>query len=117
LGYKPWKITHTSENFEKLYYYAEELVKKGKAYTCFLTKEEGKDLRNKKLPSPYRNTPPEESLRIFREMRMGLYKENEVCLRAKIEPDHPNPTLRDPPIYRIKYASHPHSNLLNFNYY
>jgi glutaminyl-tRNA synthetase len=43
-------------------------------------------------------------------MRMGLYKENEVSLRSKIDYAHPNPTLRDPAIYRIRYTPHPHSN-------
>lgn len=42
-------------------------------------------------------------------MRMGLYKENEVCLRAKIDYANPNPTLRDPAIYRIRYTAHPHA--------
>lgn len=45
---------------------------------------------------------------------MGLYKENEVCLRAKIDPEHPNPTLRDPPLYRIKFTPHPHGYLVSF---
>jgi len=41
-------------------------------------------------------------------MKLGLYKENEVCLRAKIDPAHNNPTLRDPIMYRIRYTTHPH---------
>ena len=41
-------------------------------------------------------------------MRIGFYDEGECCLRAKIDYKHPNPTLRDPPIYRIKYCAHPH---------
>lgn len=40
LGYKPWKVTHASDNFEKLYNFAIELIKKGLAYCCFLKKEE-----------------------------------------------------------------------------
>jgi len=42
-------------------------------------------------------------------MKLGYYKENEVCLRAKIDYKNPNPTLRDPAIYRIRYTSHPHA--------
>lgn len=42
-------------------------------------------------------------------MKLGLYEENELCLRAKIDHKHANTTLRDPVIYRIRYAPHPHS--------
>ncbi len=47
-------------------------------------------------------------MKIFERMRLGCYAENEVCLRAKIDFAHPNPTLRDPAIYRIRYTPHPH---------
>ena len=42
------------------------------------------------------------------EMKKGLYAENEYSLRAKIDCNHPNTTLRDPVIYRIRFSSHPH---------
>lgn len=66
-------------------------------------------MRKAGKPSPYRDTSIEETLKIFEGMRMGLYKENEVCLRAKVDYTHPNPTLRDPAIYRIRYTPHPHA--------
>ena len=42
-------------------------------------------------------------------MRAGFYNEGEAVLRAKIECNHPNPTMRDPPIYRVMFTPHPHS--------
>ena len=95
----------------------------GKAFACFLSKQEvfiikyydqASDLKRANKPSPYRDTSIAENLRIFEGMRMGLYKENEVCLRSKIDYANPNPTLRDPAIYRIRYSPHPHS--INYSY-
>ena len=60
-------------------------------------------------PSKDRDRKIEENLKLFNEMRMGLYEEGEYMLRAKIDYKHPNTTLRDPVIYRIRYTSHPHS--------
>ena len=59
-------------------------------------------------PSPYRNTPPEESLKIFEDMKKGMYEEGKVCLRLKIDYKHDNANMRDPPCYRIRYTPHPH---------
>ena len=109
LGYKPWKVTHSSDYFEDLYNFAVVLIKKGKAYVCEQTPEEMKEARNNLLPSPYRNRPIEENLKMFEGMRMGLYEEGKVCLRLKIDYANNNPTLRDPPAYRIRYTPHPHS--------
>jgi len=67
------------------------------------------EYREKGLPSPYRNRPVEESLRMFENMRLGLYEEGKFCLRAKIDPTHPNTTMRDPVMYRIRYTPHPHA--------
>ena len=57
LGYKPFKTTYASDNFEHLYQYAVQLIKLGKAFTCFLKKEENSELRKAGKPSPYRDTP------------------------------------------------------------
>jgi glutaminyl-tRNA synthetase len=108
LGYTPKYITYASDNFEKIYEVAIRLIKLGKAYVCKLSKEEAKKFREEGRPSPFRNTPPEVNLREFQLMKDGFYAEKEVCLRAKIDYLNPNPTLRDPTIYRIKYVPHPH---------
>lgn len=69
LGYKPWKVTTASGNFDKLYEYAVELIKKGKAYVCHQLADEMKLYRNEKRDSPYRNRTVEENLELFEMMR------------------------------------------------
>jgi len=108
LGYKPKNVFFASDNFEKIYDVAVQLIQSGKAYACKLSAEESKKLREQRKPSPYRDTSPEENMRQFKLMKAGYYAEGEICLRAKISYTHDNPTLRDPAIYRIKYIAHPH---------
>lgn len=109
LGYTPYKITHASDNFGKLYEFAVQLIKKNKAFVCQQTKAEMNEYRKLGQPSPYRDRPIEESLKMFENMRRGLYEEGKVSLRLKIDPAHVNPTMRDPVAYRIKYTPHPHA--------
>lgn len=108
LGYEPYKITYASDNFDFLYECAIELIKKGKAYVCNLPKEKVKEDREKMIDSPYRNRSVEENLDLFDKMKNGKFTEKEACLRLKIDMKHPNTTLRDPIIYRIKFVTHPH---------
>lgn len=68
IGYKPFKVTHASDNFDQLYTYAVELIKRGHAYVCHMRSE---DLKGFETPdSPWRDRPVEESLQLF-EVRMG----------------------------------------------
>jgi glutaminyl-tRNA synthetase len=108
MGYTPKKITYASDNFDKIYEIALELIRKGKAFVCKLSKEEAKVYRDSREPSPYRNTPPEVNLREFQLMKAGFYAEGQACLRAKIDYKSNNTTLQDPTIYRIKFVPHPH---------
>ena len=85
------------------------MIKKDKAYVCEQSKAEMKEDRRLKRASPFRNRPISESLAKFEGMRMGLYSESECCLKLKIDPAHPNPTMRDPVCYRIRYTPHPHT--------
>jgi glutaminyl-tRNA synthetase len=109
LGYKPYKITYASDYFEDLYNLARELIKRGKGYVCHQSKSEMEEYRKKCLDSPYRNRSVEENLKLFEMMRQGRFEEKECSLRMKIDMKHPNPCMRDPVAYRIKYASHPHA--------
>jgi len=59
-------------------------------------------------PSPHRDASVEENLKEFEKMKKGFYKEGEAVLRAKIDIESPNTTLRDPSIYRVNYSPHPH---------
>lgn len=73
MGYKPWKITHASDLFGKLYEYAKELIKKGKAFVCGESIEDMRKNRQNSKPSPFRDRPVEENLKLFEEMKLGLY--------------------------------------------
>ena len=104
---------HASDFFDQMYAFAEGLIARGKAYVCAVPQDDWKDYRG--VPtrpgkeSPWRNRPAAESLDLFRRMKAGEFKEGELCLRAKIDMASPNIHLRDPVIYRILHAEHPHT--------
>lgn len=99
-----------SSYFEYMYAFAEHLIKTGYAYVDEQTADEMRDNRGTLTEpgrnSPYRDRPVEENLRIFREMREGKHTEGSMVLRAKIDMASPNINLRDPAIYRIRFAEH-----------
>ncbi len=99
-----------SDYFEKLYGFAESLIKRGKAFVCELTPEQMHEYRGTLTEpgkrSPWRDRPMEESLTQFRAMRAGKYREGERTLRARIDIASPNMNMRDPVIYRIMHVSH-----------
>jgi glutaminyl-tRNA synthetase len=111
LGYD-WqdRLYYASDYFEKLYEYAVELIKKGKAYVCDLSQEEIKKYRGTLtepgIESPYRNRSVEENLDLFERMRKGEFPDGAKVLRAKIDMASGNINLRDPVMYRIKHESH-----------
>jgi len=104
------KLFYASDYFDRLYEYAEILVKDGKAYVCDLSPEQIREYRGTlTVPgknSPYRDRSIEENLQLFRGMRDGLYPEGSRSLRAKIDMASPNLNMRDPVIYRIKKTDH-----------
>lgn len=111
LGFKPWKITYSSNYFDKLYELAVELIKRGKAYVCHCTGEEikaqrGGDNKGPRYDSPYRDRPIEENLREFQNMKDGKYKEGEAVLRMKMDMQNPNPQFWDLVAYRVMYTKH-----------
>ncbi len=99
-----------SSYFEYMYAFAEHLIKTGYAYVDEQTPDEMHATRGTlKEPgknSPYRDRSVEDNLRIFREMRDGKHAEGSMVLRAKIDMASPNINLRDPAIYRIRFAEH-----------
>ncbi len=101
---------YASDYFEKLYEFAEDLVRKGKAFVCDLSADEVSQSRGTLTKpgseSPYRNRPVEENLALFRRMRAGEFPDGSKTLRAKIDMAHPNMLLRDPVLYRIRRAHH-----------
>lgn len=101
---------YASDYFEQLYTYAQELIKKRKAYVCDLNAERIKEFRGTVTepgkPSPYRERSPEENLDLFKRMREGEFPEGFRVLRAKIDMGSSNLNLRDPVMYRIIYKKH-----------
>jgi len=101
---------YASDYFEQLYQWAEELIKKGKAYVCDLSPDEVREYRGTLTEpgreSPYRNRSVEENLDLFRRMRAGEFPDGSRTLRAKIDMAHPNVNMRDPVMYRIMRATH-----------
>ncbi|MBN3301680.1 SYQ ligase, partial [Amia calva] len=101
LGYKPYAVTHASDNFQQLYDWAVELIRRGHAYICH---QRGEELKGPSAPpSPWRDRPVEESLVLFERMRKGLFAEGEATLRMKMVMEDGK---MDPVAYRIKYTAH-----------
>ena len=103
-------VRYSSDYFDALYGYAVELINKGLAYVCFLNAEEMRQYRGSLTEagkaSPTRDTSPAENLALFEKMRAGGFKEGECSLRAKIDMSSPFICMRDPVIYRVKFAHH-----------
>ncbi len=99
-----------SDYFERLYEFAVELIRAGKAYVCSLTEEQVKEYRGSinqpGKPSPDRDRPIQENLDLFARMRAGEFQDGELVLRAKIDMAASNMKLRDPAIYRIRHTHH-----------
>lgn len=111
LGFK-WdgKPRYASDYFDQLYGYAIELIKKGLAYVDELTPEQMREYRGTLTEpgknSPYRDRSVEENLALFEKMKNGEFAEGTASLRAKIDMASPFMVMRDPVLYRIKFAHH-----------
>ena len=103
-------VRYSSNYFDALYGYAVELIEKGLAYVDFSSQEAMREMRGTLTApgtnSPYRDTDPTENLALFSQMREGKFKEGECCLRAKIDMASPFMCMRDPVLYRVKFAHH-----------
>ncbi|MDG1731535.1 MAG: glutamine--tRNA ligase [Thalassotalea sp.] len=103
-------VRYSSNYFDQLYAYAVELIEKGLAFVCFLTPDEVREYRGPlNAPgkhSPYRDTSVEENLALFAKMKNGEFKEGECSLRAKIDMASSFICMRDPILYRVKFANH-----------
>jgi len=101
---------YSSNYFDRFYQYAVELIEKDLAYVCFLNAEETRAYRGTLTEpgkdSPYRNTSVAENLALFARMKAGEFKEGECVLRAKIDMASAFMCMRDPTLYRIRFAYH-----------
>ena len=103
-------VRYSSDYFDQLHAYAVELINKGLAYVDELTPEQIREYRGSLTApgknSPYRDRSVEENLALFEKMRTGGFAEGTACLRAKIDMASPFIVMRDPVLYRIKFADH-----------
>ncbi|WP_028115147.1 glutamine--tRNA ligase [Ferrimonas senticii] len=103
-------VRYSSDYFDALYGYAVELINKGLAYVDELSPDEIREYRGTLTapgkPSPYRDRSVEENLALFEKMRDGGFEEGKACLRAKIDMASSFIVMRDPVLYRIKFAHH-----------
>ena len=104
------KVHYSSDYFDQLHHYAVELIQKGLAYVDELSPDQIREYRgNLTAPgknSPFRDRTVEENLALFEKMRNGEFAEGTACLRAKIDMASPFFVMRDPVLYRIKFADH-----------
>ncbi|ATG74461.1 glutamate--tRNA ligase [Zobellella denitrificans] len=103
-------VRYSSDYFDRLHGYAVELIEKGLAYVDELAPEQIREYRGTLTTpgrnSPYRDRPVDENLALFARMRNGEFKEGEACLRAKIDMASPFMVMRDPVLYRVRFAHH-----------
>ena len=104
------RLFFASDYFEQMYAWAQDLIRKGKAYVCDLSAEELSATRGTLttpgIESPWRNRNVEENLDLFARMRAGEFPDGAKTLRAKIDMASPNLLMRDPVMYRIIHARH-----------
>ena len=111
LGFDPKdKVFYASDYFGQIYDFAVHLVKKGKAYVCDLSDEQIREYRGSITEpgrdSPYRERSVEDNLRLLEGMKNGEFAEGSRVLRARIDMANPNFKMRDPLLYRIRFAHH-----------
>ena len=106
------RLYYASDYFGKIYEYAVQLIKKGRAYVCDLNVDQVREYRGTLTApgkeSPYRNRSIEENLDLFERMKNGEFEDGSRVLRAKIDMASPNINMRDPVMYRIIKDAHHH---------
>ncbi len=100
-------VIYKSDRLKLYYKYAEELIKKNKAYVCFCDSETLHKNRIKGIECKHRNTKPKENLKYWKEMLKGKYEEHKATLRIKTDMKHKNPAFRDRVLFRISKREHP----------
>lgn len=110
LGFNWANEFYASDYFEQLYEFAKNLINKGLAYVDDSTSEEMAAMKGTPVEpginSPYRDRSIEENMMLFEQMKNGIFAEGKHVLRAKIDMASTNMLMRDPIIYRIKFAKH-----------
>lgn len=107
LEIKPDLFTHTSQYFDLMLEYCEQLMKEGKAYVDDTDPETMKNEREQRVESKNRSNSVEKNFELWREMVAGSARGQKCCVRAKIDMSSHNGCMRDPTIYRCKNEPHP----------
>uniref|UniRef100_A0A803Y886 Bifunctional glutamate/proline--tRNA ligase n=1 Tax=Meleagris gallopavo TaxID=9103 RepID=A0A803Y886_MELGA len=107
LHIKPDQFTYTSDHFETIMKYAEQLIQEGKAYVDDTPAEQMKAEREQRTESKHRNNCVSKNLQMWEEMKKGTEYGQTCCLRAKIDMNSNNGCMRDPTLYRCKNQPHP----------
>lgn len=113
IGWMGLSISETifqSDRFSKYYEVGKELIEKGHAYVCRCDNEVFKDLKMHKTACPCRSQTPEEAMELFEKMLEGGFAEGEVGVRLKTDLNHPDPAMRDYPLFRV-LTSTPHQRV------
>ena len=104
------RLFFASDYFDQMYECAVKLIRDGKAFVCDLSADEIREYRGTLTEpgkeSPYRGRSIEENLKLFEEMKNGVYEDGTKVLRAKIDMASPNMNMRDPVIYRVARMTH-----------
>ncbi|OGV49684.1 MAG: glutamine--tRNA ligase [Legionellales bacterium RIFCSPHIGHO2_12_FULL_42_9] len=110
LGFTWTALTYASDYYQQLYDFAVILIKAGKAYVDSLSADEIREHRGTLLEagreSPYRSRSIDDNLDLFARMKAGEFPDGTHVLRARIDMQSPNMTMRDPALYRIRHAHH-----------
>ena len=106
LEIKPSEIKFASDNMDKYYSFAEQLIKEGKAYVCSCKQETIKENRRNKKSCEHRTQDIDTNEQLWGDMKRGIVKEGSLVLRLKIDMEHKNAVMRDPIIYRLSYSPH-----------
>ena len=110
LGFHWENVYYASDYFQQLWDLAMWMVKEGKAYVDEQTSEQIAQQKGTPTqpgtPSPYRDRPIEENIKLFNHMNTPEAVEGSMVLRAKIDMANPNMHFRDPIIYRIIHIPH-----------
>ena len=110
MGLSITETIYQSDRFPIYYDIGRELIGKGAAYLCRCNNEEFKALKMQKMPCPCRSQTVEEAAGLFDRMLEGGFEEGEISVRLKTDLNHPDPAMRDFPLFRV-LTSTPHERV------
>ena len=108
LGVTIHEVVYQSDRFDLYHRYGKELIRRGGAYVCFCENVQFREMKLARTACPCRGKTIEENLDLFLRMLAGEYGEGEVTVRVRTDLEHPDPAMRDFPVFRVlKEPLHP----------